>query len=313
MVESQGEEAKRGIFLVANQKSTDLCHNLIFTIRESGCGLPIRVLPYGGEPIRLDPRFADVEAVRVEDFSAEGRAFVAELTGRMRGCSPGLLNRFLAWFGEFDEFVYSDNDIVALMNWEELFPFLAEGELVHADRQFETGGRYNMVQPERFEALLGPGALDRAINAGHIVCRRSEKQLNDLMAALAWMEAHPEVPKWHDQALLCLAAILGQWRVVNLCRAPHGWANSSANQYKDFFEVLRAVQVERRPISHIHYAGYNPVGTRPVDDLIFASQPVEERNRRLLWALTQELSGWKEGQRLLKRARQKVKHRLRRG
>jgi hypothetical protein len=32
----------------------------------------------------------------------------------------GFFTAFLAWFTDWDEIIYSDNDIVALMNWERL-------------------------------------------------------------------------------------------------------------------------------------------------------------------------------------------------
>jgi hypothetical protein len=308
---NQAAPGSRGIYLVANQISSDLCHNLIYTIRQCGCRLPIRVIPFGGEPIRVDPSLEDVKLLRLDDFPAEGLAFVSELKRRIP-CRPGWLHRYLAWFGEFAEFIYSDNDVIALTNWENLFPYLAACELVHADHQFRDGARFNWVQPDRIEALLGPDALDRAINSGHFVCRPSPYQLTDLMTALHWMEAHRELHKWQDQVLLNAAVALGKWQVLNLCKPPHNWSNSSANHYQNLFDVFRSVQVDRKPISHIHYAGYNPVGTRPVDELIFTNLPITERNRKLLWALAREKSGVTEAQRLLRRARQKAEYRLRR-
>ena len=95
------ERASRGIFLVANRFSSDHCHNLIYSIRETGCRLPIRIIPWGGEPMRLKQRFDDVELVSVRDFSPEAQSFVADVKRRMPKCvRPGNLNRYLAWFGE---------------------------------------------------------------------------------------------------------------------------------------------------------------------------------------------------------------------
>ena len=159
MVETQDQTRKRGIYLVANRRSSALCNNLIASIRRCGCNLPIRVIPYGGSPLVPDPRWDGVKLLSLSDFPAEGLAFFRELTGRIRDCSPGHLRRYLCWFGEFDEFLYSDNDIVALMNWEELFPYLENYEIVHADEEFTTGGKYNMQRPDRFEELMGAGTL----------------------------------------------------------------------------------------------------------------------------------------------------------
>ena len=300
----------RGIFLVANSNSSEHCHNLIFSIRECGCGLPIRILPYGGEPLVLEAGLEDVRVLAAEEFSAEGQAFVSELRRRMPMCSPGFLARFLAWFGEFDEFLYSDNDIVAMMNWEELFPFLGEYELVNADWEYRTGGVFNIQQPDKFEELMGAGALEQAITAGHFLCRRETHQTRDLLAALEWMEAHPEVPKWHDQALLLIAVVLGKWKTLNLCKAPHHWASSWAGDYRNLFDVVRTIQTKRQPLSHLHYSGGAPTGAGPVEELLFANLPVQERNRKLLSALAIESSGVGRVKRKVRREWKKVARKL---
>jgi hypothetical protein len=302
-------EAKcsRGIYLVANRISSEHCHNLIYTIRQCGCSLPIRILPYGGEPLVLKERFEDVALVRTEDFPAEGREFVAELRRRLP-CSPGLLQRFLCWFGEFDEFLYSDNDIVALMNWEEMFGFLSDYELVHSDHEYRTGGIYNLRQPERFEELLGAGALEQAITAGHFLCRRSARHVDDMLAGLSWMEAHPEIPKWHDQTLLHVTATLARWPVLNLCKPPHNWGYSWAGGYKNSFDVVRMVQAAHQTVSHLHFSGGTPSGAAPIHELLYANLPAGERNRQLLRALLREGSGLNAARRLLMRARYKLKH-----
>ena len=304
---SMGENRSRGIYLVANRISSQHCHNLIYSIRQCGCRLPIRILPYGGEPLQLKASMEDVALVSPADFSAEGRAFAAELCRRMPRCSPGLLQRFLCWFGEFDEFLYSDNDIVALMNWEEMFPFLNQYELVHADEEHRTHGAFNLMQPERFEHLLGPGSLEQAITAGHFLCRPSPRHVTDILAALAWMEANPEVPKWHDQALLHVTVVLARWPVLNLCKPPHNWASSWAGDYRNSFDVLRTISALHRPLSHLHYSGGTPSGTMPVEELLYAHLPPAERNRRLLQALLHEASGLGSAKRLLGRARNRIK------
>lgn len=297
----------RGIYLVANDKSSAQCHNLIFTIRQCGCNLPIRIIHYGGKPLQLHTTFPDVCVVTDADFPSEGQAFVAELSRRLPQCPHGFMKRFYAWFGEFDEFLYSDNDIVALMNWEGLFAYLADHDLVNADNEYTTGGKYNMQQPERFEEIFGKGALESAITAGHFLCARKPNHPVDLLKALSWMEAHPEIPKWHDQALLLVALVQSKWPTLNLCKPPHNWASSWAGHYADNFDVIRTIQARRQPISHLHYSGGVPTGTKPVDDLLNASLPLEERNKQLLGALLSEASGVAALKSFSKRAKNNIK------
>jgi hypothetical protein len=303
---SQRASLKRGIYLVANQRSAGESRNLIYSIRKCGCQLPIRVIPYGGESLLADPSWEDVKVLSMDDFPGEGWAFVDELKHRIPGCPHGFLRRFLCWFGEFDEFLYSDNDIVALMNWEELFQHLDEYELVHADTEFTTNGCYNMRNPARFEELMGEGTLELAVTAGHFLCRPRPQHRTDLLAGLAWMEAHPEVPVWHDQALLHVTIALAKWSTLNLCKPPYNWACPFAGRYENLLDVIYKIQDERQPISHLHYAGGIGTGLRPIDDLLFASLPAKERNRKLLRILLWEASGLGAIERLLIRAKRKA-------
>jgi len=297
----------RGIYLVANRQSEAECRNLIYSIRRCGCNLPIRVILYGGAPLALDPAWNDVRLLSPGDFPAEAPAFVGELRRRIPQCPEGFLRRFLAWFGEFDQFLYSDNDVVALMNWEELFSYLDEYDLVHADEEFTTQGRFNMRQPARFEELMGPGTLQLAITAGHFLCRPRPSHRGDLLSALAWMEAHRDVPIWHDQALLHVAIVLARWPALNLCKPPHNWASSWAGDYKNALDLIRTIQSQRRPISHIHYSGGIASGTSPMDELLLSGLSPAERKQKLLRGLLSESSGLRATQHLLRRAVRKAR------
>jgi hypothetical protein len=306
MEERPASTPRRGIYLVANRRSEAECNNLIASIRRCGCRLPIRVIPYGGSPAVLAAGWEGVEPLAMTDFPAEGLAFLKELQTRIPECGPGHLRRFLCWFGEFDEFLYSDNDVVALMNWEELFPWLEGHDLVHADCEFTTGGKFNLREPRRFEELMGEGSLETAFTAGHFLCRRSPKHPADLLAGLSWMEAHREVHIWHDQTLLHVALVLAKWRALNLCKPPHNWASSWAGDYKDVLELVRTIQVERRPISHLHYSGRIGTGLRPIDELLWSSLTEKERHRRQLRALLRQALGFEAMDRQLNRVRRKI-------
>jgi len=297
---------KRGIYLIANRQSAAECGNLIYSIRACGCQLPIRIIPFGGRPLEADPAWNDVSILSIEDLPVEGVAFVEELHRRIPQSPLGFLRRFLCWFGEFDEFLYSDNDIVALMNWEELFAYLPEYEVVHADREFITDGRFNMRQPRRFEELMGEGALRLAMTAGHFLCRPRAQHVSDLMMGLEWMEAHQDVPIWHDQALLHITLVLAKWRTLNLCQPPHSWASSWAGDYKNVLEIVRTIQTERRPLSHLHYSGGIASGTSPIDELLFSSLSARQRRQTLLRGLLAEASGLRTAEHQVRRAVRKA-------
>ena len=304
---------RRGIFLVANRRSQANANNLIASIRRCGCNLPIHVIPFDDSPAVLDRRWEGVVQLSLADFSSEGMSFFNELKSRHNGCNPGLLRRFLAWFGDFDEFLYSDNDVVALMNLEELFSWLENRDLVHADCEYTTGGKFNLRDPRKFEELMGPGSLEAAMTSGHFLCRRSPRHPADFLAGLSWMESHRDLLIWQDQVLLHITLLLANWQVLNLCKPPHDWASSWAGDYSDMLELVRTLQVDRRRISHIHYSGGLGSGTRPIDELLWSNLPLKQRNRKLLRVLSRQALGLQSLATQTNRVQRKLKQSLRQG
>lgn len=281
---------KKGIVLVANLKSQLHCENLIYSIRKSACSLPIRLIHFGGQPVNSKYILDEVEFLTIDDFSEEAKAFVNNLRSVLTDCPMGYLYRFLAWFSDWDEFIYADNDIVALMNWERMFEFTEGFDLVHADKEYTTFGIYNYLQPHKVEAFFGKDSLKSAITAGHILVKKNPKMINDMNAAVNWFNQNPEIAIKHDQALLHIAALLGNWKLLNLCKPPHNWLSTWSGDYKNSLDLIQTLQgckeqisaqTEKIFISHLHYSGRDRLGSEPIDELIFSSQT--NQNRKLLF------------------------------
>jgi hypothetical protein len=281
---------KRGIYLVANFGSQKFCENLIYSIRQSGCTLPIRLIHFGGKEIDSPCVLKEVEMVRFENFPDKAKEFILNLRSVLTDCPLGYLFRFLGWFSDWDEFLYSDNDIVALCNWENLFDHLSSYDLVHADEEYTTKGIFNYNKPELVKSLFGGLALESAITAGHIVVKRNSKMIEDINSAVEWFRKNPGIPKKHDQSLLHIASLLGRWNVLNLCKPPHSWLSSWAGDYKNPLQIIQQIQLKDSQISHIHYSGGTPHGNRPIEDLILSSSTENERLRKLILVGIKKLS-----------------------
>jgi hypothetical protein len=334
---------KKGIVLVANLKSQGYCENLIYSIRKSGCTLPIRLIHFGGEKINSKFILGEVEFLTVEDFSEEAKAFIANLRSVLTDCPMGFLYRFLAWFSDWDEFIYSDNDIVALMNWERLFEHTANYDLVHADEEYTTEGIFNYLLPNKIEEIFGVGSLNTTITAGHILVKKNEKMLADMNAAVEWFKQHPEIPKKHDQSLLHIAALLGEWKLLNYCKPPHSWLSSWSGDYKNSLDLIHAIQgcyqqntqfhqrwyskltvdvktqysqqlssdISNMKISHLHYSGRGRIGADPIDDFMFSSQNDKKRMMHLYKTHSADLFYItlikKQSKRILRKLKQQLK------
>jgi hypothetical protein len=306
-------EPMRGIYLVANDHSEALCANLIYSIRKSGCNLPIRLIPFGGKPVQSGRVLKEVEIWDVGRFPGDGQKFVGELAEVLVDCPRGFLYRFLGWFGEWNEFIYSDNDIVALMNWERLFDYLPGNDLVHADEEYTTQGQFNYVQPAEIERLFGTDALLSAVTAGHFAARQSPKLVEDMRRAMEWFRSNPAIPKRHDQSLLHIASLIGRWKMLNLCKPPHNWLSSWAGDYPNPLALIHAIQSEpQKQISHLHFSGGVPVGTEPSADFLSAHLGARQRTIHLTKLGILQICGWIAFRRHSKRIRTGLRRRWKR-
>lgn len=300
---------KKGIVLVANLKSQWYSENLIYSIRKSGCTLPIRLIHFGGEKVNSEYILSEVEFLTVDDFSEEAKVFINNLRSVLTECPLGFLYRFLALFSDWDEFIYTDNDIVALMNWERMFDFAPEYDLIHADTEYTTEGIHNYLAPEKVLEHFGKDSLNTAITAGHILVRTGSKIIADMNAAVAWFKQNPDIPKKHDQSLLHIASLIGDWKILNLCKPPHNWLSSWSGDYVNSLDLIHAIQggykqntisykmwytnlseeskteVDKEasfsntyvPISHLHYSGRGRLGAESIDELMYSSQTDKKR------------------------------------
>ncbi|MDB5011916.1 MAG: hypothetical protein JWQ25_118 [Daejeonella sp.] len=279
---------------MANLKSQQMCENLIYSIRESGCSLPIRLIHFGGKEIISPYVLNQVQLCYYNSFPDAAKQFIENLRSVLIDCPLGFLYRYLAWFSDWDEFIYSDNDIVALSNWEEMFEYLSEYNLVHADEEYTTKGIFNYHEPELVKKVFGQSALDSAITAGHIVVKRDDEMVADMNKAVLWFKQNPHIPKKHDQSLLHIAALIGSWRILNLCRSPYNWLSSWAGDYKNSLEIIQKIQTKGTKISHIHYSGGTPGGELAIQELLFSSNVNRVRLARLTGIGFRSLSGYEK-------------------
>lgn len=279
------------IYLVANRRSERDCANLVHSIRASGCKLDIVLIPFDAKGVISPSLLSEVVVMPPRDFPTEGRQFAESLRSVLGYCPEGFLRRFLAFFGPYQRFIYSDNDVVALCDWTELVGYLDEYDLVHADEEYTTGGRFNFRSPGVCEAAFGKGSLERALTAGHFAARRSAIFPDSMRNAVEWMRANADACYLQDQTMMHIAALIGNWRCLNLCKPPNNWLSSWAGDYKNTLEVIQRIQHGRR-ISHLHYSG-GPTGrlTRAIDELQLSTLGGRARLKALTLAGACELSG----------------------
>tara|TARA_B110000003_G_scaffold221342_1_gene221327 strand:+ start:322 stop:1326 length:1005 start_codon:yes stop_codon:yes gene_type:complete len=300
---------RKGIVLVANLNSQQYCENLVYSIRKCGCKLPIRLIHFGGKKINSKFLLNEVEFLTYDDFSDEAHSFIKKLSVVLTDCPMGFLYRFLAWFTDWDQFIYSDNDIVALMNWQHLFDYAKDVDLVHADEEYTTKGKFNYNYPKLVDNIFGENSLKTAITAGHILINKREKMIKDMLAAVDWFIENPTIPKYHDQSLLHISSLIGDWKLLNLCKGPYNWLSSWSGDYTNSLDLIHAIQgvnfqskqsnnpqlshisfedktlhqsnnsIKKcnQKISHLHYSGRGRIGMMAIDDLMLSKRSDKQR------------------------------------
>ncbi|MDR2458177.1 MAG: alpha-1,3-mannosyltransferase family protein [Clostridiales Family XIII bacterium] len=304
---------KKGILLVANKKSQNMCVNLIYSIRKSGCKLPIKLVHFGGEKINSQYIMSETEFLVFDDFPEEAQNFVKNLRSILTDCPNGYLYRFLGWFiMEWDEFLYSDNDIVALCNWTDLFEYINDSDLLSADEEYTTEGRFNYDQPMEIKQIFGEDVLLSAFTAGHFIARKTNKMIEDMIKAVEWFKNNPNIAKQHDQALLHVASLIGKWKIVNLCKPPYYWLSSWSGDYTNTLDLILNMNSnkELKRISHIHYSGGNPTGTRPIEELLYSSLSDMKRVQKLFYVCLSRLIGILFVKKYKKKSKTKIKNYL---
>jgi hypothetical protein len=302
---------KRGIYLVANKKSEEMCENLIYSIRSSGCALPIRLMHFGGKKISSTYVISQVELLQYEDFPSHQKKLIDALLTALPNYKPGLLYRYLGWFSDWDEFLYSDNDIVALTDWTELFKYLDEFNFVHADWEYKTNGKYDFDKPEKLKSFFGDNCLYSALTSGHLLVRKNDQMINDIYKAVEWFKQNPDIPKKNDQSLMHVASLIGNWRKLNLCQPPYNWLSSWAGDYKNALEIIQNVQIGKARISHIHYSGSSPRGNLAIQDLLLAMNNDRKRLAKLFTVGLRSFSGYEQLRYQYLRARRFLKRKMR--
>ncbi|HUB68763.1 MAG TPA: hypothetical protein VL981_14865 [Candidatus Methylacidiphilales bacterium] len=280
----------RGIYLVTNRRSEREAAHLIFTLRKAGCKLPVALIPYDDD-LPVHPRLrAETAFLHVKDFPEKGRALLGQIAELWPESRAGLFRRLLAWWGPFDEFIYSDNDIVALADWSLFLDRLGEHDFLHADEEYTTGGVYAYKKPGVVLEKFGSGALDSLLTTGFYATRKKPEITAAFASTVAWLHANPGVAHEVDGAFIHLAVLVGGLRIRNMCRAPDHWPSPWAGAYYNALELVQLSQTGR-PLIHIHFAGWDADGYAASEELYFSEDTNVQRMRRHIWVAFAHWSG----------------------
>ncbi|MFW6357597.1 MAG: Npun_R2821/Npun_R2822 family protein [Chroococcales cyanobacterium] len=253
----------RGIYITANDRVTDQAIALLNSIRFYDSQTPIVLIPY-------DENYLAIAKLLAEDYGVkvyEDLQFIERLSQNLYNifgndffARPNQFRKQACWFGEFDEFLYIDTDIVVFEKIIDNLNYLKNYDFICCDYQ-HSGGITNVFTPKVIEeGVFRQEDLKDIFNGGFWASKKDLISEQDLYDTFAECAAHPNYfdfsQKTSDQPIINYMILKRIHRRFNIVRrpgkAPGSWAGSPHFQRKGNILVDPK---NNQPLQYLHWAG----------------------------------------------------------
>ncbi|NEO84382.1 MAG: methionine synthase [Spirulina sp. SIO3F2] len=256
----------RGIYITANDKFIEQAIALLNSIRHYDPHTPITLIPYDENyeaiagrlthdyGVKLYGDLAFIERLSQQLYTIFGEGFFAR---------PNQFRKQACWFGEYDEFLYIDTDIVVFERIIDNLDALAQYDFLCCDYQ-HRGGISNVFNPTVFETgTLAESDRAALFNCGWWAAKKNLFTEDALYRVFAECAAHPDYfdfsQKTSDQPIInyLILKSLPPERRFNLVNRPGGapgsWAGS--RQFERQGDRLFDPNCNNQPLQYLHWAG----------------------------------------------------------
>ncbi len=254
---------KRGIYITANDKVIEQAIALMNSIRAYDTETPVALIPYDENYHLVANTLAESHGVKVyEDLEFIERLSqkLYDIFGENFFDKPNKLRKQACWFGEFEEFLYIDTDIVVFDKIIDFLNYFDNYDFICYDYQHKSGLK-NIFTPKILEAgIIQETDLQDTFNSGLWGSKKNiitEAELTNIFTECA---THPEYfdfsQKVSDQPIfnyMVLTRIQKRFNIVNReGKAPGSWAGSGhfEQQENKLFDPKTRQQVQ-----YLHWAG----------------------------------------------------------
>ena len=253
----------RGIYITANNRATDQAIALLNSIRLYDRHTPIILIPY-------DDDYQEVAIILKEKYNVkvyQDLEFIERLSQRLYDifgknffARPNQFRKQACWYGEFDEFLYIDTDIVVFEKIIDNLDYLKQYDFLCCDYQHKAGISNVFTSKVIEEGIFTETDLEDIFNGGFWASKKnliSEQQLYETFAECA---AHPEYfdfsQKTSDQPIINYMTLTRIKQRFNLVRkegkGPGNWGGSQHFQRQG--NILIDTNVNK-PLQYLHWAG----------------------------------------------------------
>jgi Mannosyltransferase putative len=253
----------RGIYITANDRVLDQAIALLNSIRVYDSETPVVLIPYDDNYQIVAERLQQSYGVQVHqdlEFIDRLSKQLQQIFGDRFFARPNQFRKQACWFGDFDEFLYIDTDIVVFEKIIDNLNYLQKYDFICSDYQ-HSGGITNVFTDKVVtDRVFDESTLQDISNGGFWGAKRnliSESTLYDTFAECA---NHPEYfdfsQKTSDQPIINYMILKQVERRFNIVRrpgkAPGNWAGS--RHFIQQGNILIDPNLNQ-PLQYLHWAG----------------------------------------------------------
>ena len=253
----------RGIYIIANDRVTEQAVALLKSIRAYDTETPVSLIPYNDSYQNAAAALAPYGVTVYADLALIDRLTqqIQQTFGDQFFARPNVVRKFACWFGEFDEFLYIDTDVVVFEKIADSLDYLATYDFCCCDYQ-HTSGLTNVFTTNVIDdQVLTAADCEDVFNSGFWISKKGLISEADLSAIFAESAAHPEYfdfsQKTSDQPILNYLVLRRFPKRSNLVRRPGGapgnWAGSP--QFRREGDILIDPTCNQ-PLQYLHWAGF---------------------------------------------------------
>jgi hypothetical protein len=253
----------RGIYITANDRVIEHSIALLNSIRLRDPETPIVLIPY-------DDNYQQVAEALGEKFGVKvyaDLAFIDRLSQQLHAvfgdrffARPNQFRKQACWFGDFEQFLYIDTDIVVFDKIVNSLDYLADYDFICNDYQ-HAGGIANVFTPKVLEDNVFTEAECREIfNGGFWGSQKGRITEADLYETFADCAAHPDYfdfsQKTSDQPIINYMVLKRLSRRFNIARRPEKAPGNWAGSPHFVREGDRLIDPKvNQPLHYLHWAG----------------------------------------------------------
>lgn len=254
---------KQGIYITANDRVLDQAIALLNSIRHYDPTVPVTLIPYSDQYQVVAKTLADYHGVQL----FEDLGLIERLSRRLQKSfgdrffdKPNNFRKYVCWFGEFDQFLYIDTDIVVFSPIIQALADLQTYDFICCDYQ-HRGGIQHVFTPEILvQQVFTPEDCLDLFNAGFWGAKKELFTEAQLYAVFEECAMHPEYfdfsKKGSDQPIFNYMILKYVSRRFNQVRNPKtaagSWAGSPHFVVQEDMTLIDPTAGQ--PLPYLHWA-----------------------------------------------------------